>query len=498
MQKELLKFILEEARQSAAKFHLYHNTLSIEHRRKKRRLGAIPKKVVYFPEAWGKDKKFVPFYVIKHSEKIAKAIYEKIKNKKYVPEEPFITIKEKPSGGTRKITVFQIPDSAVSDMIYRDLLRKNKHRFSSFAYAYRNDRNVHFAIQDISNEIRNAPRLFIAEFDFSNFFGSIQHSFLYNQMEKNCFQISQVEKLIIEGFLSRESGVGIPLGNSISLFLSNLACWELDKKLEEEGLRFARYADDTIIWTKSYSKICRAFEIINDFTKLSGVSINYKKSEGISLLQKNGLKSEFTNSKRYIEFLGYQITAESVGIKTKSVHKIKKEISFILYKNLIQPIHNRQLTPVNIPDEEFDPFFLQAIMQIRRYLYGDLNEYSLFRFLNGSYTKLTFKGVMSYYPLIDDEIQMQEFDKWMVCTIINIIKRREKIFIKSGYDVHLVFPFNALENEFVSQCRERKLRGKKHRFQIPSFMKIMKAMKIGITNNGIESVINRKSFYYDE
>src|SRR5690606_35810978 len=212
--------------------------------------------------------------------------------------------------------------SAVSDRFYHNLLSKNKHRFSSLTYAYRNDRNIHFAIQDIANELNAVPRIFVAEFDFSNFFGSIDHAYLYKQLEKNAFLVSNTELEIIKAFLS-SNDKGIPMGTSISLFLANVVCWKLDRDLEDEGVRFARYADDTIIWSKDYGKISKAFEIISRFSDETGIGINYKKSDGISLLQSNQIPSEFHNTKEFVEFLGYKISTDSISIKEKSVVKIK-------------------------------------------------------------------------------------------------------------------------------------------------------------------------------
>lgn len=81
--------------------------------------------------------------------------------------------------------------SAVSNYLYKRLLSKNKHRFSTLSYAYRNDRNAHYAVQDISLELQRYPRVFIAEFDFADFFGSISHSYLIEQLDKNGFLVSQ-------------------------------------------------------------------------------------------------------------------------------------------------------------------------------------------------------------------------------------------------------------------------------------------------------------------
>lgn len=113
----------------------------------------------------------------------------------------------------RTVIIYQIADAVVSKIFYKHLLAKNKHRFSSFAYAYRNDRNVHFAIQDVSIDLHRNDRSFVAEFDFSDFFGNISHQYLFKQFESNGFNISQEEEFIIKAFLDLEKGKGevVPL-----------------------------------------------------------------------------------------------------------------------------------------------------------------------------------------------------------------------------------------------------------------------------------------------
>ena len=44
---------------------------------------------------------------------------------------------------------------------------------------------------------------------------------------------------------------GVLQGGPISVILSNVYLDKLDKELEECGLRFVRYADDALIFTKS-------------------------------------------------------------------------------------------------------------------------------------------------------------------------------------------------------------------------------------------------------
>jgi RNA-directed DNA polymerase len=355
--------IRKESDKLILRYHAYHNFLHHEYVRNKKRISGPPKKSIKIPDYWKKDSKFNPFYVRRKSKSIAQAIAQKISDRTYKPYPPHIKEIPKLSGGLRSIAVYQIPDAAVSKIYYDRLLAKNKHRFSSFSYAYRNDRNVHFAIQDIWLDISRDARSFIAEFDFSDFFGSIAHDYLKGQYDSNGFFISEEERHVINSFL-HDREVGIPQGTSISLFLANLVCWKLDLGLEREGLKFARYADDTVIWSSDYQKICKAFTIINDFSSSTGIPINSKKSEGISLLTKGDLPAELKNSKRNIDFLGYSISVDSVSIKDASLKKIKKQISYLLYRNLIQPLQGSTLKGLIIPANDKDVALLTAMMQL--------------------------------------------------------------------------------------------------------------------------------------
>lgn len=498
MEKVILQDILKEAKEKAESYHLYHNYMELSCQRNKRRIKDAPCKKIFIPEEWNKDLKYNPFYVIKRKKQIAKSISKRILSHSYKPNPPYIKSVPKQGGGSRDVRVYQIPDAAVSDRFYHNLLSKNKHRFSSLSYAYRNDRNIHFAIQDIAHELTNVSRIFVAEFDFSDFFGSINHEFLFKQFEENEFLISELDKYIIHAFID-DFQVGIPQGTSISLFLANIVCWKLDRCLENEGIRFARYADDTIIWSKDYTKISKAVDIISDFSKEAGIKINKKKSAGINLLQSRELKSEFQNTKEYIEFLGYRISYESIGIKDTSIQKIKKQISYLLYRNLIQPIKSEPFKAVNIPSNGLDKDLITAIMQIRRYLYGNMTENVLRRYVNGAYKRLSFKGIMSFYPLITDEHQMKYLDQWLVSTIINVIRKREKLLILHNPNFNSnQFPFNCNKDLFIEKCKNEKVLGKKGLMQIPSFLRIYKALKLGLNREGIEKIMNPNSFaYYD-
>lgn len=494
-QEHLESVIRAECDKLALRYHAYHNGLHLEHVRHLKRVSNAPPKQVRTPTYWDVDPKFNPFYVRRKSKSIARSIARTIADGTYAPHKPHLTKILKPNGSHREIEVYQIPDAAVSKAFYFRLLEKNKHRFSAFSYAYRSDRNVHFAIQDIAIDIARDARSFIAEFDFSDFFGSISHAYLGGQFDQNGFLISEEERRIIWAFLKgRERG--IPQGTSISLFLANLACWRLDHGLEREGVKFARYADDTIVWSLDYQKICSAFSIISEFSSAAGIPINAEKSAGISLLSKEGLPSELSSRKTHVEFLGYSISVGAVSIKRASVKKIKRQISYLLYRNLIQPLRGKVLRGLVIPSNNRDDALLVAISQVRRYMYGGLTSAMLRRYINGRSRRISFKGIMSFYPLVNDEAQLRALDGWLTAVLYRAVQLRSRLLKKWKFDRSDSFPFNVPHGELVKSFRAQIVAGKQL-LEIPSFMLIYRALQIGLMNQGIERIMNPESIDYD-
>jgi hypothetical protein len=483
--------IADEAEKLALRHHAYHNAQELEHQRISRRIANAPPKVIKLPAEWANNPKFNPFYVHKHRNAIGRSIAQKIVSQCYHPHPPILRPIQKPGGGTRQISVYEIPDNAVSVLFYRTLLRKNRHRFSSSSYAYRDDRNAHFAIQDISIDLAEVSRVFVAEYDFSKFFDSISHQYLFDQFSQNGFSISTRDEHVIRAFLP-PSGQGVPQGTSISLFLANLVCWRLDRQLEHEGLRFARYADDTVIWSPDYSRIVRAAEMIASFSRETGVKINPEKSKGIRLLCPKDMPAEFAKRTDQIEFLGYSIGVDRIGVKARSVTAIKRQISYILYQNLIQPLSGPKLVALEIPANGKDRDFMAAMSSIRRYLYGNLSDDYIRRYLAGSSGRLFYKGVMSFYPLLSDKKQMRELDGWLVNAVWKSLRKRDRLLKKWKY-APTTFPFNVSRSTFASQLRAKKI-GKQRLYAIPSFVVIYLALRKAVSEDGVLQLLSKEEY----
>lgn len=489
--KEAIKL---EAKKLIDRYQQYHNTLHLEHSRKKSRLKDAPPKIVKVPEAWGEGNLHNPFYVRRKASSIAKSIAKKIRDNTYEPNTPFVQEIDKSGGGKRKISVYQVPDAAMSRLFYSGLLQKNKHRFSSYSYAYRDDRNVHFAIQDIAVDLNSLSRVFVAEFDFSDFFGSINHEYLLEQLKCNGFMVSADDLQVIKAFLRSHGDVGIPQGTSISLFLANLVCWALDKKLERCGVKFARYADDTIVWSQDYAKICEAFECFDEFSRVASIKINTAKSAGINLLKRKGLPAEMT-SKEKIDFLGYSLSLGSVSIKDSAVAKLKAQIAYILSKHLLQPLKARPLRALIIPANNRDRALLSAMAEIRRYLYGGLTSEQILNYLNGRTRRIYFKGLMSYYPLVSDVDQLKMLDGWLLSAVHRAVRARSKLLLSHGFNRSHSFPFDVSRSTLLMKYRSQRIHGRAT-YDVPSLSLLHRALTQALRETGIENVMNIRSLNY--
>lgn len=496
----LVDEISKECDKLIKRYHDYHNHIHLEYLRNSKRLNIVKDKYLKEPDYWTTNKGCNPFYVKKNINVIAHSISKKITEKNYKPFSPSIFEIPKENGLPRKIVVYPIADNVVSKLFYKRLLKKNKHRFSSYAYAYRNDRNVHFAIEDISIDLNRNSRSFVAEFDFSDFFGNISHDYLRKQFDRNGFKISDEEQYIIDAFLSNEGDKDIPQGTSISLFLANLACWELDHELEKEGLNFARYADDTLIWSTNYQKICNSFNMINEFSRAAEIPINTEKSEGISLLkQPEYKKSEFSEkgTKTNVDFLGYSISIDKISFREKMITKIKKEISYIIYKNLIQPLKNNNFRKHTEITTGKDYNLMIAIMQIKRYIYGGLNNQQIVNYVTGRSNRLMFKGLMSFYPLVNDVNQLKSLDGWLVSSLHRAIKLRAKLLINNNYIVSGKYAFPLDKANLVIGLNRNKGNKYRRNYEIPSFMLIHKALEVGIKKEGLSKIMRLDIPEYD-
>ena len=163
----------------------------------------------------------------------------------------------KPNGGVRKLGVPTVIDRIVQQALVQVLSPIFEPTFSEYSYGFRPGRSCQNAI-DKTLEYINSGYEWIVDLDLEKFFDNVNHDKLIRLVD-NQVKDSDVTSLIMK-FLKagvmvngtfEESKVGTPQGGNLSPLLSNIMLNQLDKELERRGLKFARYADDCVIFVKT-------------------------------------------------------------------------------------------------------------------------------------------------------------------------------------------------------------------------------------------------------
>jgi RNA-directed DNA polymerase len=412
----------------------------------------------------------------------------------------------KGDGSLREVSVFQVADNAISKLTYSRLTEKNARHLSAHAYAYRRDLTIHDAVLHVYSDFQARSRIFVAEFDFSKFFDSISHEHIGRVLANQRFFLTEREHKVIDAFLkapSLEVGKyscqttqvrekGIPQGSSISLFLANVAAYPLDRKLESLGVGFARYADDTLIWGESYDIVCRAVDALEETAYEMGVQLNFVKSEGISILCPENLAAEF-KSESSVSFIGYRIGSKIISMRESNLKHTKDWISYLIYSNLLQEPKKGRIVIARLA-HGIDRDYLIMLMQLRRYLYGELTESQLRKYMARQTPLMRYHGLMSFYPIVNDEALLKELDGWLLNSVYRALKLRARLLRKGG--ITILPPPHGLPKTELLKLGYRPRPGSFVDLRFPSVARVARLIRRASRTYGASAIANPQSHLY--
>lgn len=439
---KLQEDLTAEATKQLKDFERYAKRVHDENARRKRRSTANPRMLtIDRPAIWALDRGFDPFYVRARADSISHSVTDALRNGYYTPHRPAGFRVPKADGSQRLVSAFPIVDELISNRLYRSLLEKNRPRFSARSYAYRSDLSAHDALMHIQYELAQEQRVFVAEYDFSKFFDRISHNHIWQTIDEMGLIRTRLEDRLLHVFLTAPAAYetrqqklqaaeprteGVPQGSSISLLLANIAAVPLDRALERLDVGFVRYADDTLVWSRDYAAICEAVQILHAESDRIGSPINLEKSNGVRILVPPGTRQVEFSSTTNIEYLGHSIGLRSLTMKPSVVAKIKNHVQNLLFSNLIRE-------PLSATQESqrirggLDRDYITFVWQLRRYLYGPLSEQQVRRFQNGQIPPMSFEGLMSFFPLVDDDEVLLDLDQWVSTQTWLAVRKRSRL-----------------------------------------------------------------------
>lgn len=213
------------------------------------------------------------------------SIVQSIRKGSYLPQAILGVSIPKSNGKTRLLGIPTVTDRLLQQAVHQVMMPLFEVEFKPFSYGFRPNRNAQQAVQKAQEYINEGYR-HIVDIDLKNFFDEVNHCMLLNLLytKVKCPKTLRLIRkwlrapILINGKLTKRRK-GVPQGSPLSPLLSNILLNELDKELEQQGLRYVRYADDFSIYTKSQATARKVGNSIFKFLeKKLKLPINREKS----------------------------------------------------------------------------------------------------------------------------------------------------------------------------------------------------------------------------
>jgi len=195
--------------------------------------------------------------------------------------------------------------------------------FSNSSFGFRPNRSQHQAIEQARQYVASGKNI-VVDIDLSKFFDRINHDRLIGLLGKTILD-KRILRLV---GMTLRSGVmvngdiqpttlGSTQGSPLSPLLSNVVLDVLDKKLEQRGLSFVRFADDCNIFVASR----QAGERVMDNTA--------RFIENKMKLVINQEKSKVARANQ-VNFLGFTIVKDVIAISKEAMKNARGQIKALL------------------------------------------------------------------------------------------------------------------------------------------------------------------------